>query len=234
MIFTSLVRLLASVRAPVVVACVLVFIGVGRNEVMAQGSSAPPALLERVLTKADDAYLAKRYTQPKHNNAHDRYRAVLMIDPDNKRALMGLQRVEEAYVALIESALNSGNLQSAKSLLAVLAEYYPRSKQLAPLRKRLAQAVPAPLPSPDVSDLLVKEYPLNPRDLSARNAQARALVADIAMRVSNSKEAVLILARNDSEGRWIYQIMNEATPEYRVRGDIQLRNRPAIHLLEPL
>lgn len=218
----------------------LTFLGVAfmfavtSENTLAQGSSAPQALIERVLEKADDSYLAKRYTQPRHNNAYDRYQAVLMISPGNKRALMGLQRVEEAYIALIDGELDSGSLYHAKSFLAILEEYYPHSDHLAGLRKRVAAAEPASLPSPDVNDLLIKEYLLNPGDLRARNAKARKLVIEIATRVATTKEAVLILARNDSEGRWVYQVMNEATPEYRVRGDIQLRNRPAIHLLEPL
>ena len=201
---------------------------------VAQGSSAPKALIDRVLEKADTAYLAKRYTQPQHNNAYDRYQAVLLIDAGNARAVGGLKQIEAAYVAMLEGELNEGSLQHARYFLSIIKEYYPQSVSLLELRRRVAAAETRQLPAPDVNDFLVKKYDLNGRDLAARNASARSLVVQIALRVAKTGEAVLILVRNDSEGRWIYQAMNEATPDYRVRGDIQRRNSPAIHLLEPL
>lgn len=200
----------------------------------AQGSSAPKALIDRVLEKADTAYLAKHYTQPQHNNAYDRYQAVLLIDAGNARAIGGLKQIEAAYVAMLEGELSEGSLQHARYFLSIIKEYYPQSERLIELRRRVAAAETRQLPAPDVSDLLVKKYDLNGRDLAARNDKARNIVVQIALRVAESGEAVLILVRNDSEGRWIYQTMNEATPGYRVRGDIQRRNSPAIHLLEPL
>ena len=200
----------------------------------AQESSAPKALIDRVLQKADTAFLAKHYTQPQHNNAYDRYQAVLLIDPDNIRAQAGLKQIEAAYVAMLEGELSEGSVQHARYFLSILKEYYPHSSNLAVLQQKVAAAMTRQLPAPDFSDLLTKKYDLNGRDLAARNAKARGAVVQIAQRVEKSREAVLILARNDAEGRWIYQVMNEATPAYRVRGDIQLRNSPAIHLLEPL
>ncbi len=44
----------------------------------------------------------------------------------------------------------------------------------------------------------------------------------------------MIYARSDREGRWIYQTLQQAAADYRVRGDIRISRVPAVVIMEPL
>lgn len=195
-------------------------------------SSAPQKLVDRVLLKADKAYAAQRYTQPQHDNAFDRYTAVLMIEPRNVRALQGLKKVRNAYIDLAEQELAVGSHAHAQAFLALLKERYPKDDKVAKLgvkmRKYRRQAAPA-----NVVDMTAKTFVLDRHQLAGRGAEITGLLKDIAARVATTHESVMISARSDSEGRWIYQIMNAATPTYRVRGDIKISRTPTIKLQSP-
>lgn len=189
-------------------------------------------LIDIVLAKADEAFLAERYTQPEHNNAYDRYHAVIMIEPDNARAKAGLLAVRDAYIALAEKELSGGSAHHARYFAGVLKELYSNDEKVAALTRRVG-VLPS-RPTPEVSNYFVKALPLPASALSARGPDIKALLKDVALRVEKSRESVIIHARNDAEGRWIYQQLNAATPNFRVRGDIRIASKPAIHLQEPL
>lgn len=60
-----------------------------------------------------------------------------------------------------------------------------------------------------------------------------ARIAEVTNKVKETNSLVMIVARTDIEGRWIYQKMREAAPGYRVRGDIKLGS-PVRIILEPV
>ncbi len=232
----------------------IVFVCTGTFGVIAANAEGAntEVLVARVLLKADAAFSAKRYTQPQYNNAFDRYNAVLMIAPDNQHAKRGLQLILQRYIALANDELEFGSVHHALTFLAIIDENYSRelaaaasgrtgvfaltaehNRAVAALRARVAKHQKVQPPQ-DFNDLLIKVYALDASALSAKNTKARQALEQIAARVANTDEAVLIHARNDKEGRWIYQTLNSATPTYRVRGDIRLAKKPAIHLLAPL
>ena len=196
------------------------------------GAAGAKQLIDIVLGKADEAFIAERYTQPAHNNAYDRYRAVLMIDPENARAKAGLLAVRDAYITLAEKELDNGSAQHARYFAGLLKELYAGDDKVAALTRRVGK-LPVK-PAPEVSNYFIKELPLPSSALSARGADIKALLKEVAIRVEKSRESVIIHARNDAEGRWIYQQLNAATPNFRVRGDIRIASKPAIHLQEPL
>ena len=210
--------------------CVL-FLGV--EGAFSQTSSASPTLINRVLMKADASLTAGRFVQPSHNNAYDRYRAVLQIDPNNQRAAEGLNKILLAYLRMADTELTQGSRQHATTFLRLLEERFPDRSEVEALRKRMA-LLPRDRSMPVVNDFSLREIALNAEELKAKSAAIKRKIEEIAKHVAGTHEAVLIVARNDAEGRWIYQTMNAATPSYRVRGDIQIRNKPAIHLLKPL
>lgn len=223
----------------------------GALQVQAQGAGAQE-LIARVLLKADAAYSAKRYTQPEYNNAYDRYYAVLMLAPEHQHAKRGLRLILQRYIAMADGELENGSVQHAITFMHVIDEYYMRelvaaandqanrfgltaedSHAVAALRARIAVLKKVP-PQQDFNNLLTKAYVLDGDALKAKNSKMRKNLAQIAARVSQTNELVLIHARSDHEGRWIYQVLNAATPSYRVRGDIRITKKPAIHLQEPL
>ncbi|MFC6981009.1 hypothetical protein [Microbulbifer taiwanensis] len=60
------------------------------------------------------------------------------------------------------------------------------------------------------------------------------LLRGAAQRIRRGELRVIIVARNDAEGRWIYQQLREAVPGYRVRGDIKLGSPPRLLLIQPV
>lgn len=201
---------------------------------VAAQSSAPPELIDRVLNKADQALRSKRLTRPAHNNAFDRYSAILMVDPQNARAKAGLLAVRDAYIVMADNELASGSLHHAQDFLVVLKERYPHDAKVKQLARRIAQhkAVSHTNDVP-VQDPTQKRFVLDGGSLKRRDAKTLALLQSIAARIEDTQESVLITARNDAEGRWIYRTLNAATPTFRVRGDIRLGSKPSVALLAP-
>ena len=54
---------------------------------------------------------------PPDDNAYDRYRRVLTLDPSNKKAKDGLRDVATRYLVLAETALRDGDASQASSYL---------------------------------------------------------------------------------------------------------------------
>ncbi len=189
--------------------------------------------LERWLEAGDRALSADRLLSPLGDNAHDRYRAVLIYDPDNSRALTGLQAIALRYLDLARSAAARSAFSQAQGYLDLAASVDPGnplvvafSEQVGQQQERLQNADPLTQDGQTVR--------LNGELLRQR---ADGLVADLhqlAQRVKDSGEFVLIVARTDREGRWVYQQMREGVPGYLLRGDIQLGSPPRIELQAPL
>lgn len=192
-------------------------------------------LVNKVLAKADIALAANRLTLPQHNNAYDRYRAVLQIAPGNIQAKAGLLKIRDTYLKRIDQAIAQEDLQAAKQSLAILTELYPGDSSVAEARRLLRKVAPkSPKALPAVDDLTIKRFQLPASDLRQRGPHTQAMLAALAERLEQTQESILIRARTDAEGRWIYQTLNAATPTFRVRGDIAIGKPPAIELRAPL
>ena len=67
-------------------------------------------------------------------------------------------------------------------------------------------------------------------ELSARSDAVVQMLTSVAQRIREHQLRVVIVARTDSEGRWVYSQLRQAVPGYRVRGDIKLGNPPRLLL----
>jgi hypothetical protein len=188
--------------------------------------------IENLLALAERALQADRLASPAHDNAADRYRAVLRLDPQNPQARTGLQLVVMRYVDLARQALAKSRAEQADYFLArargvggVAAD----NSLLAELQKNIADARASQTRSTDYS-----RFDLDRQQLSAKTSELVALLVGIAERVRDTDETLLIVARTDSEGRWLYQQMRRAVPGYRLRGDIQIGKVPHILLQAPI
>lgn len=187
-----------------------------------------------LLAEAEVALNQGRLTLPVHDNAYDRFQAVQLLDADNQQARAGLQSILLVYVDRINQALAADRLQAANAELRQAQAYFSGADLLRPLaeavRKRnheVAQNAPA---SGGGRERIV--LPAQP--LSRKAEEVRNLLVQLAQRVRQSDESVMIYARSDAEGRWIYKTMKDAVDEYRIRGDIRITNQPAVVLLAPL
>jgi hypothetical protein len=199
--------------------------------------------IDELLVKADIDLAADRLMQPTSSNAVDRYRAVLLLDKTNQRATLGLRDSVARYLVLAESKRLRGEYKRALDLLASAEAINGKSVKSTAMKQSIKAAqrtnrlvinkskiVPF---TPEVNPLQTV-FNLDPADLSARNETIKTQLVALASRVRESKEYVLIYARNDAEGRWVYQQMREATENYRLRGNIKRHKKPRVVLDEPL
>lgn len=194
------------------------------------------SLVDKLLQQGEEALARERLTQPVHDNAYDRFAAVLMIQPDNAQALAGFQAISLACADRMREALAMGRIGAARNELQRIGVLFPGSPLLAPLHTALEQAAAADerqrlQDGPAEGEELVS---LNASDIRQRNDLVKQLLEEVATRISETDQSVLIYARSDAEGRWIYKVMKEAVEHYRIRGDIRISNRPALKLMPPL
>ena len=78
------------------------------------------------------------------------------------------------------------------------------------------------------------EFLLSAPLLDKRGSEIVAQLKEIARQAMSSGESLLIVARGDAEGRWIYRQMKQAVPGFRLRGDIKLGREAKVLLLPPI
>jgi eukaryotic-like serine/threonine-protein kinase len=93
-----------------------------------------------LLRGADAALARDQLTSPPGENAYDKYREVLSIDPGNAEARAGIQRVGGRYIALARDALAKGDRQHAQDYLEQARKVAPRHPDLAQARSALLAA----------------------------------------------------------------------------------------------
>ena len=198
--------------------------------------------IETLLVKADLDLAEDRLTQPTSSNAVDRYRAVLLLDKANQHAALGLRNSATRYLELAMSQSLRGAYDKAFNLVAAAESISGQSVKSTAMKQSIKAAQQANRQMHNRSKVthLVKKtnslqtvFTLNPEDLSARNENIKSQLATLASRVKESKEYVLIYARNDAEGRWVYQQMRRTTEGYRLRGNIKRHKKPQIVLDSP-
>jgi serine/threonine protein kinase len=82
----------------------------------------PISALDRVrvmgfLRGGDVALAEDRLTSPEGDNAYEKYRAVLEIDPSNAKANQGIRKVAGRYLDMAETAISQNDLDRVDSLL---------------------------------------------------------------------------------------------------------------------
>lgn len=211
-------------------------------------SSPKPSMYEaleaKLLFQAEQAFRQKRYLPiAAKDNAYDRFHSVLMLNSDNSTAKAGLQAIMLSYSDRIRRLMEADRLDSAQNILTQVETYYPANGLLLELKKgideqRRAQAKQLVIASEssieEPKQQRYEEIKLNPKDLSSKNDSAVELLNAIALRLQTTDESVMIYARNDAEGRWIYKQMKSAVKGYRVRGDIRYSKSPKIRILPPI
>lgn len=216
---------------------------------------AGPTLDQRVgllLRQAERALYNDRLLLPADDNAYDRYQAVLKLQPGNAQAKTGLQMIAMRYIEMGRTALRHSRLSEARTYATRARQVYADNPLLREFEQALADAqrhqAQAALGTPTAPSAgsgsgadsrstqaqSANEYPLNPAALSQRGAEIQAVLKQIADRVKRSDEVVLIVARNDEEGRWVYREMKKAAQGHRVRGDIKVGSPPRVVIYPPI
>ena len=93
-----------------------------------------------LLRGAETALAENRLQSPKGDNAYEKYRDVLAIDPDNQAARRGLVAVAGRYLGLAERALAKSDLEQARTYLARASSIAPHHPDLDAVRAEVEQA----------------------------------------------------------------------------------------------
>jgi multidrug resistance efflux pump len=200
--------------------------------------------IDELLIKAREDLKANRLLTPVGNNAVDRYRAVLLLDKTNQQAALGLRGVADRYLQLSQTYASRQQFLRARQMVKNAITVNGRtvatanmSKAIRRAEQKVRQVQKPPLQPSTVAandDLNQATFILNSTDLKARNQAVVEQLASLGKRVKETREYVSIYARNDDEGRWIYQQMRQASTGYRLRGNIKRHGTPRIVLEEPL
>jgi len=97
------------------------------------------AAVELELQKANEAFEAGRYLEPKGSNALDHYKVALAAEPNNAEARDGVRRVAEVMLARAEAALLDGRLREAGSAIKQAKAIEPGHPRVASLEAQVAR-----------------------------------------------------------------------------------------------
>ena len=176
-----------------------------------------------LLGEAAAAFADNRLTTPAETSAYTIYLQVLALDPANAAAEQGIADIVERY---LEWAItNAANFDISKA-----TDYLRR-----------AQSVDAEHPNIVAVRAMIEErrlartefHALESAELHARSARVESKLRKIGIEIGVSGASAVIIARNDAEGRWIYQQLNEIGGT-RVRAELRFGERPGVRLIYPL
>jgi len=176
--------------------------------------------LRVLLANAEKALAADRLMVPVTDNAYSWYQDVLALDELNPEAHWGMKQITVRYLQLAEQAFVSGRVEEAERMLQGAEKISATPPQIATLRERYRQ---------QSSD---NEVYLPVAELARRGEKIQQRLTDLAQRAKESRSRLLIVARNDGEGRWIYQQMRSAVDGYRLRGNIEVGRVPRIVFID--
>lgn len=189
-------------------------------------------LSERLYRKGLAALNAGNLTKPMHSNAYDYFSAIKTLDPNNVLAKHGLERVADKYQELIFRALQSGDGEHAGKLLQRALWLFPAHPALLNAKSRLKEAL-KPTANFDITrvhDEQLSRFDLPSAELRRKTANIKGMLVAVSQRLLKTGEFVIIHARNDAEGRWIYKELKQGAKGYRVRGDILIDKVPRLEL----
>ena len=179
--------------------------------------------IEVLLAEADRALAELRLTTPADDNALDRYLHVLVLSPGHPEARAGIDRIAESYLDLALRATARGDANRARHYLDLAEQVRPGHPELEPARSRVERALAAP----------VHRFELEAAALARRDPKLAARLAGFGSAAKREELVVLIRAPRDDWGRWIYQQMNAAPPQVRLRARSEIGQPPAIELRQP-
>ena len=167
---------------------------------------------------------------PVNDNAYDYFRVALKLDPQSDRARGGLQGIVMRYVDLARQAAARGNYSQATTMLNNARIVDPENLLIKEVTAGLAEQIKS---APPVEPYRggANDFLLDASLLGKDDPQIITKLTEIAQKLQATNSLAIIIARTDVEGRWIYQKMRDAVPDYRVRGDIKLGSPPRVQLV---
>ena len=224
---------------------------------MPQTDMAPSDPIAVWLASADVALSRDRLTTPADNNAYALYSRVLLKEPKNNQALLGLEAIVQRYLVLAKSSHKKGNSNQAQLFLQRANKVVPGHQNIDKMRQQLKQMVIKAPAKPSVkatakstkkaeykaiqtlaeSVMTASSGMQRQRLLIPNNAlqdKAPVLVnylQTLAQQIEAVDGRLYIIAPNDKQVRWIYSVLNATNPDYRIRANIKHQSTAAIEVI---
>ncbi|MCP3676441.1 MAG: DUF1682 domain-containing protein, partial [Deltaproteobacteria bacterium] len=96
--------------------------------------------IANLLTEAGDDIKALRLFSPKGNDALEKYREVLRLEPGNTQAKRGLEAIVGRYIAMAESTVGMHQYSKAEEYLAMAEGILPRGTGIKRALQKLEKA----------------------------------------------------------------------------------------------
>ena len=185
-----------------------------------------------LLGAAGWAFEKDKLTTPKSESAYYYLSRVLAKEPQNPLVLVALEKIVQRYYVLLQASLNKDKVEQARVFWSRAKKVMPKHDGLTAMKvlidnhkvKQAMTVVPGPvtaLPALRTQKLLLPVALIEQQDKQL----AQWLMA-VAKKAHDLQATMLIVAPKDTQARWVYQAMNNADPEQRIRANIK-HSRPA-------
>ena len=185
----------------------------------------PPAYDEDalyvLLDAADRALADDRLMTPEHDSAYHYFREALAMAPDHPLARRGFERIVESYLALANRAIERERWASARSMLDRARIVDAGHSGIETLRRQVELLANARRESVSLAQAGVR----------SRASGTAAKLKAIGRKARQPNARVTIRAASDPDGRWIYEQMNKAPGERRIRASLQIGAPPKVTVL---
>ena len=172
-----------------------------------------PTELQRLLGAAQAAIDADHLTYPAEHSAYQIYRDILQYQPDQEDARRGLETLIEIYIARALEALDQQRYASARSMLSRARLIDPNHPSIAPAAQQIQL-----LASAQRTHLTLTEAML-----AGDADQLIESLAPIAQQPLGYRCQFVISAKNDAQGRNLYQQLATAGNQTRPRAQLRIR-----------
>ena len=201
-------------------------------------SNTPKDTVAFWLGEAGWAFEQDKLTTPKTQSAYHYLTKVLAKEPGNPQALVALEKIVQRYYKLLQSSLNKGKVKQARVFLSRAGTVIPKHHQLGamgalidnyvPKKTKLAAVAKAEIAAPETAEpAMRKQKLLVPEALIKQQDELLAQwLIRVAKKAHQLQATMLIVAPTDAQARWVYQTMNSADPEQRIRANIK-RSSPS-------
>ena len=184
------------------------------------------------LGEAGWAFEKDQLTTPKAKSAYYYLSKVLAKEPQNPLALAALEKIVQRYYVLLKVSLNKGKIEQARVFWSRAKKIIPKHNELAKMRALIEnrnvkqQMIVVSEPVTELPALRTQKLLLPVHLIKQQDKQLAQWLVVLAKKAHGLQATMLIVAPSDTQARWVYQAMNSADPEQRIRANIK-HSRPA-------
>lgn len=219
----------------------------------------PTNAVSHWLAQAEKAYAKDHLTTPASDNAYAYYGRVLLQEPDNQKALAGLEKIVQRYLHLALSSQRKGKAKQAKLFLQRANKVVPSHRDIALVEVELVRiAASSKSKTKPAAKLSKKRQP--PMKFAALQTQQQSVIEapegmqrqrillppsalqleapalaiylrKLARQIEHVDGRLFIIAPKDKQVRWVYSLLNGTNPDYRIRANMKHKKPAAIEVM---